>query len=645
MFNYTIAPLDTTQLQKICDDIQEQHRQGIAQMALFCFTLVPEGTPPIDKTSELCRRFSLFQEELQKRGLKAGVLLQSTIGHGWPLNAPNPFQRYFGVMDQQYVDVCCPLDPAVQEHFREVCQKIARTNPALMLVDDDFRLIAERSGRGCVCPLHVEEFNRRTGRNDDAAAIKAHLEGNSDEDKALADIFQQLQIDSLCQMAQEMRNAIDEVDPAIPGGFCTCHTDVVLAPALAKILSGKGNPTLVRVNNAFYLACNRQLHHFPTIMVRTADQLHYLREAGVEEVLTETDTYPQNRYSTPARTLHAHFTHSLLSGCDGAKHWISRLVVGSNEWRSANAYRKTLTTNQGFYAAAEKLGKALTWDGLRLPIPKKPARDFNTTGHYRQNNWFSALFYDMGMPIFVGNQAGTVLLSGDEVAAFSDDELRSFLAGTVLLDSTAALALQQRGLGEMLGVTLKEWSLPHPTREALPEGNTSSQEQLMELIPQGAEVDSWIHHAPYQQSLESEPIAPGVTIFHNAAGGTVIVTAGATPSHGHTSYGFRCENRKQQLLRILNNAQQLPLWYDGDGEVYLRSGTDSEGNRYVVLTNMGLDPVEDMTLHCPQKVAAMEVLTPAGEWQIVPFHQSGEVLEISSSPAETMLPIIFKMQM
>ena len=150
-FNFNIVPLEVENLQLICDDIEEMMKAEIITIPLFNMTLVPEGTPPVNKAGELTERFMLFQQELGKRGISAGVLLQSTLGHGYKLNEPNPFQHFIGMMDEKEADVCCPLDPGVQQHFMDVCRTIAQAHPSLMLIDDDFRLIA-RKGRGCACP-------------------------------------------------------------------------------------------------------------------------------------------------------------------------------------------------------------------------------------------------------------------------------------------------------------------------------------------------------------------------------------------------------------------------------------------------------------------------------------------------------------
>ncbi len=109
-------------------------------------------------------------------------------------------------------------------------------------------------------------------------------------------------------------------------------------------MAGKGNPVIVRINNGNYTpagARNLSVH-----MLRAAYQMA-TASGHVDAFLAETDTCPQNRYSTGAHSLHSHFTATILEGASGAKHWITRL--SSHEPESGEAYRRLLSRYSGFY--------------------------------------------------------------------------------------------------------------------------------------------------------------------------------------------------------------------------------------------------------------------------------------------------------
>ena len=69
LFSYTIMPLDLLHLEEICQDIKMQHDKGIADMALFKMTLVPEGNPPADKATIYCEQYGKFKKRLDELGL------------------------------------------------------------------------------------------------------------------------------------------------------------------------------------------------------------------------------------------------------------------------------------------------------------------------------------------------------------------------------------------------------------------------------------------------------------------------------------------------------------------------------------------------------------------------------------------------
>lgn len=67
MYNYSIISLDhMDNIDEVCQDIKEQYEKGVSSCALFCFKLVPEGDPLIDKAeiqgkNTLCSAINLLQ--------------------------------------------------------------------------------------------------------------------------------------------------------------------------------------------------------------------------------------------------------------------------------------------------------------------------------------------------------------------------------------------------------------------------------------------------------------------------------------------------------------------------------------------------------------------------------------------------------
>lgn len=324
---YSIMPLNTEHIVEICDDIERQYRDGIATEALFNLPIPPEGFPVIDKAGIGAEKYVKFRDELNKRGLNCGILVQATIGHGYQMTTKIPFSPVIGLTDGEEKYTACPYDEKFRDYLRKSFKTLASTKPSSIMVDDDFRLFA-RSYKGCACPRHMEEISRRFGKKITREELLERFEIDTEENRILADIFFDTQIDSLLGAARAMREGIDEIDPTLQGSFCNCGDTCEGAGEIAKILAGKGNPVILRVNNGKY--CTPGARGIADSIARAAIQKTIL-EKDVDIFLAETDTCPQNRYSTSASSLHTHFICSILEGAAGAKHWITDLLLLSQK--------------------------------------------------------------------------------------------------------------------------------------------------------------------------------------------------------------------------------------------------------------------------------------------------------------------------
>ncbi|MBR0536600.1 MAG: hypothetical protein IJK40_00470 [Clostridia bacterium] len=96
---FSIMPLDADRIDEVCADIRRQQTEGVSTCALFEMTLVPEGDPPVDKVGYFCGIYRQYRAKLDAMGLKSGVLVQASLGHGWKLGEMFPFQQNIGFTD------------------------------------------------------------------------------------------------------------------------------------------------------------------------------------------------------------------------------------------------------------------------------------------------------------------------------------------------------------------------------------------------------------------------------------------------------------------------------------------------------------------------------------------------------------------
>ncbi len=646
MYSYSIIPLDTSHVSEICDDIVYQYENGIADCALFLMASVPEGNPPIDKARIFGEKYVLFRDELRRRGHDCGILVQCSIGHGYPLNAMFPFQRYTNLTDGAQANIVCPYDEDFAEHFEGVMAYYASLEPKVIMVDDDFRLIS-RPGRGCACPLHMAEFNKRAGTSFNREELLAAMKSDSPESREYCRIFADIQHESLVFSARAMRRGIDRVNPKLQGIFCLCGSDP--AGEIARILAGEGNPTILRVNNGCYTAHGpRQL---TSSFIRAARQIGDVANK-VDVYLAETDTCPQNRYSTSAALLHSHFTGTILEGASGAKHWITR--TRCFEPSSGKAYRRQLAKYSGFYNSLAELVQKVRWEGCRIPLATKsvyhPSGDDSGLG----TSFATCVLDRFGLPLYFGDvrkgARSAVFMSGS-ARSFSDDEVRAFLSGTLFIASDMAKELCERGFSEYLGVEVREWDGPRTSAELFraseripAERNGNAQMRPKELIPsEKAEIYSTTCHL--KDGKEYIPLFPAVTYFENSLGGRVVVFCG-TPAANFSfteAFSFLTETRKAQLVELLTRCGKLPVWYPEDAEVYLRSGVTEDGTRLVSFFNIGLDKIDNVTLCSERTIKSARYLDSNGELREVGFDFDGEryVFELA---AETLIPVILLLE-
>lgn len=634
--NFSIMNLNAAHIDEICADILDQYRSGVCSCPLFCMTLVPEGDPPVDKAAELCAVYMRFKQKLDALGVPNGVLVQASIGHGWKLGAPFPYQAYVGVVNGEEERTVCPCDEGFRAYIRRALHTIASCRPDHIMIDDDFRLIG-RKGGGCACPLHLARFNALAGTDLDREGLFAALSAEP-ADGPLQRLFIQTQRESLVDTARIMRQAIDEVDPCLPGSFCTVGNNAEFGPEIASCLAGRGNPTVLRLNNGHYAAAGTRF--FTRDLFRAAAQVAKVRDR-VDVILAETDTCPQNRYSTPATVLHTHFTGSILEGAAGAKHWITRL--SGYEPRSGRAYRRILSEHAGFYSALSRLCADVRWRGCRIPVRREPLFRIGACynfGEDRYSAWGECVLERFGIPMYFSPENGGILCLEGTVP-LSDEELLTALHGTVLLSSDCAEQLISRGFGAHIGVRVRPWEGKAFTHEYLlqEDATVRYQNKTQELVPDHphAVADSMVCNQLHGREL----LFPGTVVFKNSLGGTVITFAGTPRSGFNISEAFSMlnESRKHQLLRLLSATGELPAWAPGDEELYLRAGDLPDGRLLLSLINLSTDPEEQLELVLAHKPVSITRLMPDGSEQEVDFTCSDGVYTLRT-PCLPVQPVI-----
>lgn len=637
MKNYSIVHLDLNHLEEICQDIKKQYESGVTTMPLFSMSLVAEGNPIIDKATLFCEKFDLFRDRLKELGVPCGILVQSSLGHGPKLNALPPFQRYVALDSGEEHYKSCPESEGVREHFKNQLAIIASHKPYEIMIDDDVRILSN-SGGGCACPAHLKKMGEILGRE----ISREELYELVKSDKEVKDKYVALMGESLLGYAKALREGIDSVDPSIPGSYCGVGINFEHAEDIAAIMAGKGNPVVVRVNNAKYAAPGPR--GLSDVMYKAATHIAKVRHIA-DCILAESDTCPHNRYSTAASTLHTQFTASLLEGCSGAKHWLSRSTF---EPESGIAYRKILSENMKFYEAITTFAKDLKWVGCRIPVSKNRLYDYTQYFLNLKNNWASNVLERLGIPIyFSAEEGGVVFLEQDVDSMFPDDEIISMLKNHVYLSSDAAKSLIKRGFGEYIGVDIRDWCGETLSGEFMPAYGTyiSANCENCEIVPLSDEVraDSYIYHL--RGGKEYVNLFPGVATYKNSLGGIVHTFSGVpVPANHYTRFSLLNLSRKRQFISLIEEKEALPVYYAGDSEILLKAAYTPENELFVAYFNISLDCSESITLNLPKEAKAVSYLGKDGKKHNCRFSWHNGVLEIDMPSIVQMPTLLFIVQ-
>ena len=644
LYTYSVTPLFEDHFEERVADLIDQHKRNISLMPLFCTIIQPEGTPLWNKGENIARIYRRYKTELDKAGVPSGILFQSTFGHGTASMAPAPLQ-FIEPMDGSPLFAYCPMDEGVLDRLCREIKIIAAEHPAVLMLDDDVRLMM-RPGICCGCPLHMAEYNRRMKKNFTKAELNDYLLSH-DQNDPLAQGFVTLMRDTLVHAVTRMREAVDSVDPTIQGINCTSGDECDSVIFTNPIWCGKGNPTIVRTPNGTYAPLT--VKTFSDTMRRAAVRGARLRDNGIKVTLAECDTIPFNRYGKNARYLHSHFTASILEGLKGSKHWITRM--SSYEPESGVAFRNILAKHYSFYEKISELSDHLTFVGANSAFTEQKWHNFSASDRwqYHSNYWATKNLERMGLPFYFSNKNYKATFLEDTIGRdLPEEEIRAmFESGSVFMSAEVAVDLEKRGYGDLLGVKATEFDYEKMGRvvgEAFNEDASlfcQKQKNLMLLTPTSDKTEV-ISYNYRQEDGVLINVSPAVTKFVREDGKFTVVYCGTPDAIHHFTEGFAFlnETRKQQFIALLSEAGALPIYLPSENELCLRAGYLDDGRMLAAIFNLGYDPEEETVLYLEKEPTAIAYLNENGEEIPISFTKNEEGFYVMPVSCEPLYPTV-----
>ena len=605
---------------------------------LYSMSLHPQGRPAMKTVDAAVESYRKWSEHLKGSAVKPAILLQSIIGH-WTQDLAEKecesWQRAINV--DGVVTRYCPLDPGYRAYIRETARKLASLAPALILSDDDVRSFSPRSE--CTCPLHVAEYNRRTGRNLTAKEMRKLLlsaDRNSFEHKA----FVEMQRDTIAGVCALIREGINSVDPGIPSGVCEpgwpWAQRYIVDNAIA--MAGPSHTRWVRLANGCYNE-NAPKHEIAHIVLRTMSRIERLDKSGVL-LLDESDTWPHNLWSKSAAAFHAKLAAGAFLGLNGAKIWF--VNAHKRKYPVSRHYTDILAEHRGFYSAVSATVRGTARKGILIPCTSdypafNVAKGDGRHESFEPDCWAQRIFSWYGVP-FTATQdfdrKGVYALGGaNALNHLSDDDIRKILSHKVIVDGLAFRALVKRGFSGLIGAQIEKNEPLFVCERSEMTGDflilpKSSKPPVIRALPGAKTLSSLIwRESAYAKNFER--VAPGCILFRNRLGGEVAVMS----YHFKLGVSYLYSEARQRfiydVLDALCGAAMDNICVNAQNILALHRRAD-DGSDIVMLQNLNYDKEREILLRRAKSPSSVELMNNNGVWCAAPFSWKNGVVTIPS---------------
>jgi len=545
-------------------------------------------------------RLSACLDFFAQAGLETGVWIGQTIGHGGGFG--KVVDRFAPIINLQGnpENAICPLNEAFKRTVCDGVCEIARAGARTILIDDDFRMGERSVSVGCFCEAHLDAFRARTGLQ--ATREEVAAKAFTGPPSRFRDDWLAVTGDSLAQLAREMREAVDSVDPAIRLGLCACTStwdiDGVSAVELSRIMAGTTRP-LLRLIGAPYAAGHGQ-RLAPII------EIERLQRSWIEgdiEVISEGDTYPRPRHHTPAAWLEGFDTALRADGrMDGILKYMFDYV---SSFDYETKYADLAERNQPLYAEIERIfsGRAAVGVNVVRKMKTLHAADLPTpvnTGLLYANFFQSSairFLTDNAIPIAYGDANGPAVVFGFDATNLDRTSLRH----GAILDAVAARLLSSAGIDVGLQELVKAVEV---RREVYPADRETVQTQ-------GSRYAMTIHAKAriLSRLATSEGEIPGAYCYENADGERFLVYAFDACANQNDPGAFRSYCRQRQLIDAIAWLARRPLdaVCPGHPDLYILVKKNEDGLA-IGLWNFFADAIESPRLFLADDYAEAEII-------------------------------------
>lgn len=590
----------------------------------------PAGYFPLDVVRADCELMGRAKEALAKAGVRMGLNVWHTLGHGdrgRDMTRVFPFQPLVDTEGRSCRACACPLSPEWKAHMTAAFELYALVKPSCIFLDDDFRWFNHGTSEGggqmtCFCPLHLAAFNRQHGHGFTREALVREVLRPGAPSPVRGQWLNFLR-GTQADTAGWLGDVVRRISPATEMGLMSSDPDSHAIEGrdwgkLIDALCGRDRRGLLRPHfpdymegwqrdvpkNLFVLRHSlaqmpreRALHFpeidncLPTPFNRSPDylamqtmlgavlglgQFHY----NLFEFMGNPNTFSENReYGEMLRRIRPHVDRVLS------------LVAGSQRERGVQFL------NHPRSAHTKPLTAGRDWMELRV-------QPFDQGGSLALSSGLQWL----GFPVTF-DESPVVAVCGALLETLDDERIEPLLAKALLLDSTAAEVLLRRGFGPQIGLDA--------IRHGSPERAAITGEKIID--PTDPYCGSYVRCrglVAFRQTLfsacsaaqrlttmvgyEGEEQGDGMVLFRNDRGGRVAVLNATAGEFDHVT-GHHLTLLRQHLM-----GRALDFLYGKAPHVSVRNAplafplhvALSDGGNLVAVCNVRSSAARQMQVLC-----------------------------------------------
>lgn len=416
------------------------------------------GHETIEEVKEWIERSRPYRKAVADAGIKVSLNPYHSLLHRSGERQLKPGQNWQPMVDQNGLEagaVVCPLDKGWRAYFEETLRLYAKEGFRVIWIDDDFRYHNHRplDWGGCFCPLHVAEFNRRTGANATREKIVASCTA-SGEPHPWREIWLDMWQETALELVEKWRRIVEAGGSRL--GLMSSRPEPHAAEGRRweqwwKAFGGAKPP----VHRPHIWEYRDMLGVALPDCIAQFDQNRRLQPAQVETG-AEIENYPYGSWIKSFRQTGASMALAHILGSTNLNISLYDFMgnMPDDDTSRIDFLRRWRPVCDWL---ADEFPMSLRSVGIGIPWSEDMGRRLHTDGSGKWQsltcpsrgwaNWLGATGYAFAMAPSPSVNA----LGGPVVWSFSDAELQQWLSKGVLLDGVAAHILTERRMEDLIG--------------------------------------------------------------------------------------------------------------------------------------------------------------------------------------------------